>query len=166
MPELAIAQFYVRATTKNYREELVEKVKNCARGASLAAGTVLEITNYETSYDDLVTNETLMEGYAKHLRAMGVETLRESRKSPGSVDMGNVSHVCPAIHPYFAIAEEPVTGHTREFAAATRTPFAYDSMTKAIGALVLTGADVIRDQEFLTRIKEEFQRKDRIEDEE
>lgn len=166
VPELAIAQFYVRATTKAYRAELVEKVKNCARGASLAAGTELDITNYETSYDDLATNETLMDGYAKHLKAMGVEKLHESRKSFGSVDMGNVSHVCPAIHPYFAISPEPVTGHTREFAAATKTPFAYDSMVKAIGALALTGADVIQDQEFLKRIKEEFERKDRIEDEE
>lgn len=166
VPELAIAQFYVRATTTAYRAELVEKVKNCARGASLAAGTELEISNYEASYDDLITNETLMDGYAKHLQAMGVEKLHESRKSFGSVDIGNVSHVCPAIHPYFAISEEPVTGHTREFAAAAKTPFAYDSMTKAIGALALTGADVIRDQEFLKRIQEEFQRKDRIEDEE
>lgn len=165
VPELAIAQFYVRATTTTYRAELVEKVKNCARGASLAAGTELEITNYETSYDNLITNETLMEGYARHLHALGVEKLHESRKSFGSVDMGNVSHVCPAIHPYFAISEEPVTGHTREFAVASKTSFAYNSMAKAIGALALTGADVIRDQEFLTRIKEEFQRKDRIEDE-
>lgn len=166
VPELAIAQFYVRAATTAYRAELVEKVKNCARGASLAAGTELEITNYEASYDDLVTNETLMEGYAKHLHAMGVEKLHESRKTFGSVDIGNVSHVCPAIHPYFAISEAPLVGHTREFAAASKTPFAYDSMVKAVGALALTGADVIQDQEFLNRIQAEFQHKDRIEDEE
>jgi len=157
IPDLAIAQFYVRATTKKYLKELSEKVKNCARGASLATGAKLDITNYETSYDNMVTNETLSRRYNEHLKYMGVEDCERVRNTSGSLDMGNVSHVCPAIHPYFGIARgSGIAPHTRELAKATLTDEAYDSMVKTIGALVLTGIDVIVDKEFLKNIKDEF----------
>lgn len=65
IPDLAIANFYVRAETLEYLKELVEKVKNCAKGAALASGTKLEIINYETSFANLVTNKKLMELYEK-----------------------------------------------------------------------------------------------------
>jgi len=157
VPDLAIAQFYVRATTKSYLQELTERVKNCARGASLAAGTTLEITNYEASYDNLVTNETLLDVYVKRLLEMGVEKINEAKESYGSLDMGNVSHICPAIHPYFAISDTEIVAHTQEFAEATLTPFAYENMCKTIGALALTAVDVILDNELLEAIKKEFQ---------
>ena len=56
IPDLAVANFYVRAQTLSYLKELVEKVKNCAKGAALATGTTLEIENYETSFANLFTN--------------------------------------------------------------------------------------------------------------
>lgn len=157
VPDLAIAQFYVRATTKKYLEELSEKVKNCARGASLAAGTKLEITNYEASYDNLVTNKILSETFCKRLKDMGVTEINEARQSFGSLDMGNVSHVCPSIHPYFKISNDEVIAHTREFALASTTPTAYDNMCKTIGALVLTAVDIIKDKKLLEDIKREFE---------
>ncbi|EOD01611.1 M20 family metallopeptidase [Caldisalinibacter kiritimatiensis] len=157
VPDLAIAQFYVRATTKKYLKILRERVINCAKGASLAAGTQLEITNYEASYDNLVTNQTLSELYSKRLKDMGVEKIYESRESYGSLDMGNVSHVCPSIHPYFKISEKEIVAHTREFAMETITEFAYENMCKTIGALVLTAIDIIQDKQLLSKIKKEFE---------
>ncbi|WP_026895570.1 M20 family metallopeptidase [Clostridiisalibacter paucivorans] len=156
VPDLAIAQFYTRATTKTYLKELSERVKNCARGASLAAGTELEIRNYEASYDNLITNSILSDIYVKHLRDMGVKDIQEPKESFGSLDAGNVSHVCPTIHPYFAISEKEIVAHTREFAEETIKPFAYSQMVKTIGALVWTGLDVIKDKQLLDSIKAEF----------
>ncbi|NLV89151.1 MAG: M20 family metallopeptidase [Tissierellia bacterium] len=157
VPELAVAQFYVRATTKAYLNELSEKVKNCAKGAALATGASLEITNYELKYDDLVTNETLSEVYNKSLEIQGIKDYDKTRDSFGSLDMGNVSHVCPAIHPYFGICEdESIPAHTKEFRDATLTDLAYKNMKITINALVNTGVQVITDKELLNRIKEEF----------
>lgn len=158
VPELAIAQFYVRASTKSYLKELSSKVKNCAMGAALAAGAQLEISNYEASYDDLVTNNTLSNIYCEKLMAMGVENIYESRESYGSLDIGNVSHVCPTIHPYFAITDRELVAHTKEFADATITSKAYEEMCKTIGALVLTAIEVIKDKNLLKAIKEEFEK--------
>lgn len=156
VPELAIAQFYVRAATKTYLKELVEKVKNCARGAALAAGAELEISNYEASYDNLITNQTLSEIYCKRLADAGVTYMDEPRKTFGSLDVGNVSQVVPAIHPFFGICSQEIPAHTREFAEATRTELAYDSMIKTLSAIVATSIDVITDDVLLTRIKDEF----------
>ena len=156
VPELAIAEFYVRSSSKKYLQELSEKVKNCARGASLAAGTTLSIRNYEVSYDNLITNESLSSLYSKNLKILGIDSIHEARKSYGSLDAGNVSQVCPTIHPYFAIAKKSLTSHTTEFAKETLTDFAYDQMKKTIGALALTGADIIMHPLLLKKIKNEF----------
>jgi len=162
VPERAVARFYVRALTKSYLKPLVEKVKNCAEGASLAAGTRLRIKNYEKSYDNMVTNSALSEAYCRNLMKMGVATIKDSDNDElGSIDAGNVSHKCPTIHPYFAISENRVEKHTREFARATVTPFAYGEMKKTIGALVLTGMAVVNDSGFLEAIKTEFNVKEK-----
>lgn len=156
VPDLAIAQFYVRATTKTYLNKLVEKVKNCAKGASLAAGTEIEISNYEASYDNMVTNNVLSELYTKNLKDTGVEKVHEPRESFGSIDAGNVSQVCPAIHPTFDITGREVTAHTREFRDATLTDYAHENMKKTIKALANTGKDIIENKDILDKIKEEF----------
>lgn len=157
VPDLAIAQFYVRATTKAYLGELVEKVKNCARGAAIAAGAQLEITNYEASYDNLVTNNSLLEIYCKRLKDVGVDKIYEARQSYGSLDVGNVSHIVPTIHPYFKICEKDIPAHTEEFRDATRTDLAYQSMVQTIGALALTAVDILKDDNLLAEIKKEFE---------
>jgi amidohydrolase len=156
VPDLAVAQFYVRAATKTYLNELVEKVKNCATGASLAAGTRIEISNYEYSYDNLVTNQALSNLYARKLALAGVEEILEAPYDYGSTDVGNVSHVCPTIHPYFAISTDPIVAHTVEFRDATREPYAYENMEKTIAALAATGVEIIQDQDLLDQIKGEF----------
>lgn len=156
VPDLAVAQFYVRAETKTYLKELIEKVKNCAKGAAMASGAELEITNYEASYDNLVTNKALLDAYCKRLNDTGVEEILEAGQSFGSLDIGNVSHVIPTIHPYFGITNDDIVAHTIEFAEATKTKMAYDSMVQTIGALTLTSIDIIQNEELLNNIQEEF----------
>ncbi len=156
VPDLAVAQFYVRAATKSYLEELVEKVKNCAKGAALASGVKLLITHYEASYDNLVTNNILSELYTNKLKDMGVKEIHEPKENYGSLDMGNVSHVCPSIHPYFSISDKEIIAHTKEFADATITDRAYKGMTEAMGALVLTAVDIMKDSNLFNEIREEF----------
>lgn len=156
IPDHCIAQFYVRAKTKSYLKELIEKVKNCAKGASLGAGTELIISNYELSYDNLLTNQTLSNTFTNILLNY-VDNVKEPRESTGSIDAGNVSHICPVIHPYFSISEDDsIVGHSREFGACTLTEYAYENMLITIKALALTGVRIIEDNELLKEIKNEF----------
>lgn len=160
VPDLAIAQFYVRAATKQYVEELSEKVKSCAKGAAIATGTKLEIEKYEYSNDDLITNNTLHEVFIENLKKVGIKNINEPPSSSGSTDVGNVSHVCPTIQPHFGICDEGrrCPTHTLEFAKATLTDKAYYNMCKTISSLVLTGIDVISNDNLLSEIKKEHKK--------
>lgn len=158
IPDYAEAKFYVRANKLKDMEELVEKVKNCAKGAALSSGTKLEIENYEFSFYDMITNKTLSNLYENNLKKIGVEEIFED-EGLGSTDMGNVSHQCPSIHPYFPISSKEITGHSLEFAEASISEKAYKGMEEAILALSMTGIEILKDKELLKNIKEEFNKK-------
>lgn len=155
IPDLAVANFYVRTNSLEYLKELVTKVKNCAKGAAIATGTQLVIENYETSFADLITNKELSNLYEKNLRSLGVTDIRDSKPS-GSTDMGDVSHCCPTIHPYFPLCTSHLTGHSVEFANATIQPEAYKGVKEAAIAMALTAFDIYTDKNTLNKIKEEF----------
>lgn len=158
VPDYACADFYARATTKEYLMSLVEKLKQCGQASALANGANVKISNYEATYYNLITNETLSGIFSQKLQDMGCKKIHESRKSFGSLDMGNVSHVCPSIHPYFDICgDEKTAAHTKEFADFSVTPYANEQMILTVKALALTGYEVICNKELLKKIKEEFQ---------
>lgn len=156
IPDRAIAQFYVRASKKKYLHELVEKVKNIARGAAIMTGATLDISYYQISYDDMNTNKILSDSFTENLKHIGVTDIQPARSSYGSIDMGNVSNVVPSIHPYISISDSPLVGHTTEFRDATHTDKAHIALVKGASSLALTGYDVITEKELLLRIKEEF----------
>lgn len=156
VPDYAVAQFYVRARRRKTLGEVAEKVKNCARAAALATGAELTISNYELSYDDMNTNQTLSEAFGANLLAVGETKINPPPESFGSIDMGNVSYVVPAIHPYIGIGDETLVGHTVEMAAATFTPAAHQALLRGAKAMALTGCDLITKADLLAKIKEEF----------
>lgn len=157
IPDLAVANFYVREATTKEMVKLSERVKNCAKGAALATGTELEIENYEYTFKHLVTNETLSETYVKNLKLQGIEDVPMSEPS-GSSDCGDVSHHCPTIHSYFPISKCELTGHSIDFAKASISEEAYKGMKEAVLALTMTGKDILSDKELLKKIKAEFEK--------
>lgn len=155
IPDLAVANFYIRESTTKEMLKLSERVKNCAKGAALATGTSLEIENYEYTFKHLVTNEKLSSIYTKNLELQGIKDIPMSDPT-GSSDCGDVSHHCPTIHTYFPISKCELTGHSIEFAKATITAEAYQGMKEAIFALVMTGKDILENENLLKEIKDEF----------
>lgn len=153
VPERAVAQFYVRATEKDYLQEVVERVKNCARGAALSTGTKVNIRNYEKSYDNMVDNDALIALVEKNFKIAGLGTAGQRNANLGSADAGNVSHVCPTVHPMFAITDPSIAGHTRAFAEATQSTYAIEQMKKVIIAFVQTAMDIMGDESLLNEIK-------------
>jgi metal-dependent amidase/aminoacylase/carboxypeptidase family protein len=150
-------RFYVRAADRVYRNELLEKVKNCARAGALATDCKLSMSEFEEPYDDLMTNEALSAVMCESLKQLGVEKVEEPAKSFGSLDAGNVSYVCPTIHPYFPIGtDKDIANHTPAFGACTQTDFAKENMMIAAQAMAITGYRVITEPETLAKIRKEF----------
>lgn len=156
VPDKAIAQFYVRTSTREVLDKIVDKVKNVAKGASMMTGAELETSNYEISYDNMKTNTALSSVFNNNLKYTGVKNILPAKASYGSIDMGNVSNVVPAIHPYIGIGCLDAVAHSKEFAEATVTNAAREALVKGTAALALTGYDVIEDKELLVSIKKEF----------
>ncbi|WP_313344434.1 M20 family metallopeptidase [Sedimentibacter sp.] len=157
VPDYTKSQFYVRSTSKIYNLELLEKIKNCARGAALATGCELKITKYEFNYDNLVTNQTLSRVFSDKIFELTGIVMSPPNKGAGSLDAGQVSQVCPTIHPYFDITKDTnIAAHTREMADSTITDYAKEQMKNTIAALVLTAIDIIENPKLLEEIKYEF----------
>ncbi|WP_168413109.1 M20 family metallopeptidase [Bacillus salacetis] len=157
-PDYAAAQFYVRGTSREYVNELTEKVKKCAEGAALQTGASMKHSFYEFSYDDMITNMELSEAFTNELVSLGVDRgeIQEQRDGSGSLDMGNVSQFVPAIHPYIKITEGAYACHTHEFREAAMTDQAREAMIIGAKAMALTGCEVLTNRELLNEIKKEF----------
>ncbi|MBB3110027.1 amidohydrolase [Paenibacillus phyllosphaerae] len=157
IPDYASAKFYARSATRAYTNELVEKLKRCAEGAALQTGCTWQWNNYQYSYDELLTNETLSDVFTSNLIAGGIvpEEITVG-KDHGSLDLGNVSLRCPAIHPYVKIVEERLILHTVEFRNAAMTERALELMIFGAKMLAATAYDVCTSPELLSRIREEF----------
>jgi metal-dependent amidase/aminoacylase/carboxypeptidase family protein len=75
----------------------------------------------------------------------------------GSTDMGDVSQVLPAIHPYVAIGPPALSGHTVEFRQAAVSQRGLAAMLAAAKALALTACDLLAQPELLSRVRDEFE---------
>ena len=157
IPDYTRAEFYVRAMDMPYLNELKSKIVRCAEDGALAAGCTMEYGNYENSYHNMITNNTLSNVFNKNIQHLGVDIDDSERETMGSMDMGNVSQVVPAINPFYEITDgKKMSAHTIEFRECTKTETGYQAMMTMIEALIRTAYDVITDDALLQSIKEEF----------
>lgn len=163
IPDYAAAQFYIRSASRPYTDETARKAIRCAEGAALQTGCTLAVSNYEYSYDELRTNEPLSETFTANLTALGVEADRiHEGRDHGSLDLGNVSRRCPAIHPFVQVIDETHMLHTPEFRDLAMTDRALDGMLLAAKALAATAYDAMVEPGLMARIKRAFAEGNRI----
>ncbi len=145
VPERAAARFYVRAQENDYRDELVDKLRRCAEGAALATGASLSFQKVGHEYKAMRPDPKLVEGFRRQLAQLGVPE-DEPTGGMGSTDMGDVSWVVPAIHPYIRITEHDIPAHSREFAEASRSEGARQGMLVAAKAMAGLALDLWQQQ--------------------
>jgi metal-dependent amidase/aminoacylase/carboxypeptidase family protein len=155
IPETAAAQFNIRAQQRVYLNDVVEKIKNCARGAALQTGTELEISEIEDPGNDLLVNRALVEDFEKNLESLG-EKIDPEPFLLGSSDIGNLSYKIPAIHPMVKTAGDDVALHTDELVKYGKSDVAHHGLLKGMTAMAMTGVRVLMDSAFLADIKDGF----------
>jgi amidohydrolase len=158
VPERATGLFSVRAESSAALAEVIKKVRACAKGAALATGARLAFRMTDRRYDEMRTNRTLAALFEKHWCDLGGRVCPSSLKGRGSVDIGNLSHVLPAIHPSIAITEPQTPGHSREFARASISQRANRELLRVVKTLALTALDIISQKQLLAKVKAEFRR--------
>ncbi len=157
VPDYSASLFYIRAREDDYCDELLEKVKNCARGAAMATGARVEM-EMQGAYKSVRTNMALAQAFKTNLETLGWEfdEVDPTRKL-GSTDMGDVSHVTASIHPSLSIGPEDLAGHSTEFAEAAASERAQRAMIAAAKALAATAVDVLVRPSLLAAIRAEFE---------
>jgi amidohydrolase len=159
VPERASCEFSVRATTDDELERVGAIVERCARAAALACDVRVKISA-ERGYRPMKNNMAMARRFGRHLEQLG-RSPREQDPTvgAGSTDMGDVSQVVPAIHPWLQICDTGrTTCHQREFAACAASDRGMETMLVAAKAMARTAADLLEDASFLAMVREEFQR--------
>jgi amidohydrolase len=157
VPDYASALFYIRSLDDDYCREIVQKVKNCALGASLATGTKLTFTVKER-YETLKTNLALSHYFQQQAEDLGLVFVdNEPYEDLGSTDLGNVSHITPVIHPYLSIGPDEMMYHSEEFAYAAISEKGFNTMIIAAKALASTALAFVVNEDFRKAVTMEFQ---------
>jgi amidohydrolase len=157
VPDYTEAEMLTRDITRERALALVERVTACARGAALATGTTASVEQTSPAYAERKNNKVIAGRVAGYLARLGVEVEAPSFANPaGSSDMGNVSLVLPAIHPYLQIADRGTPSHSLAFREAAATPRAHEAAWKMAIALAQTGADLLTQPALLDEARQEF----------
>jgi amidohydrolase len=158
VPERAECLFLARGKSSKYAKEMGARVIRCAEGAAMATGTRLEHI-VEGGYKNLINNLSMAHRYAAHTEALGTKSVEAPENTPtGSTDMGDVSHVMPAIHPSFAISRRGEGNcHEDAFVAHADSQRGYDAMIRVAKAMAMTAYDLLAEPELLAAAKKEFE---------
>ncbi len=158
MPDYTAARFYVRAADTGYAAAVLEKVRACAQGAAQATGARLEFKEYAPRYDTMLPNPRLADLVEANMATLGLDVIPPAPdERMGSSDMGNVSQVVPALHPYIAIGPDEMGGHTPEFQQAAASPAGHEGMLQAAKVLAMTAVDLLVEPEHLQRARQLFE---------
>jgi metal-dependent amidase/aminoacylase/carboxypeptidase family protein len=101
-------------------------------------------------------NHVLQELFRANMVAHGVTEDPYDFTRLGSSDMGNVSQVVPTIHPYLAICDEGVAGHSTIFRDAAVTPRADETTLMAATLVAETAYDLFTDPQLVDAAWREF----------
>lgn len=155
VPKYARADFSVRAATSDESLDVVEKVIRCAEAGALAAGATVKAT-HQRHYAHRIPNPILAQLFAANVTEVGETVVQpDPNERKGSSDMGNVSHLIPAIHPYIPIVDPGIGSHTPEFAEAAAGERGDRALIRAAKALAMTAVDLLTQPELIEQAKAE-----------
>jgi len=145
IPARTEGRWYVRAESLAQLAETEEKVWRCSEAGALATGATLEVTPESKPYAEFRTFQPALDAYRRNATELGRvfdPGTPARRMNRASTDMGNVSQVVNAIHPYIGINSGSALNHQPEFAAHCVGGDAEKALLDAATALAWTALDV------------------------
>jgi amidohydrolase len=153
IPDHATIEFECRAWTTAEYETLRGRVVRCLEAGALATECELTIEPVGRPYQPLLQDDLLGGLWCDALIQLGLEPAEGVPLAGGSTDMGNVSHVVPAIHPWVRLPGVTASLHSADYAAAAGTDEAYDVMTQAAIAMAWTVATAAGDRDLVASLR-------------
>jgi amidohydrolase len=158
VPERAVAQFTARAPTIGRVHEVRAEIERMVAEHAAAGGAEFAIRSTDEPYFEMVTNKPLAEAYRENLSVLGRTAVDGPRINQGSLDMGNVSYVCPSIHPFVSICDPDLASHTRAFGEASVSERGQAALLDSVKAMAMTAVDLITSPQLVAEARQEFER--------
>ena len=158
IPDRTRAWFMLRSPDQADYERMRAAFRDLVNGAAAATGTTAEVT-FSGGATTMKQNTTLEARWVANAAAYGIVDQGPDPNS-GSTDMGNVSWVCPTIHPELAIAPEGTASHSTLFRDAAATPEADATTLLAATLVAQTAYELFVDRELLAATWREFRGED------
>ena len=157
VPELAEAEFAVRALDTATMEETYDKMLNCAKAGELATGAKLEFKEPRTSLKAPIIVPALTKMVIDQVRSLGIpdDTIKDPTEFASS-DLGNVGHAYPTVNLWFKIAAEGTALHSDAFRNAAASEEGWKASVIAAKAIALTAYDLLSHPEKVKTIQEKF----------
>ncbi len=146
IPERTEGRWYVRAETMEQLLALESRVLRCFEAGALASGAKLTVTPESKRYAEMRTDAEALAVYRANAVALGRDfdvPPEAATMNRASTDMGNVSAVVDAIHPYIGVGGA-ASNHQPAFADACVGPIAEQTLRDGATALAWTALDVAR----------------------
>ncbi len=156
IPAYTSAEFSIRSLKAVRRDDLVEMVINCAKAGAQTIGCELKYS-LTPGYKEIIPNHIMASLFKSNLEQLGRIVLDpDPNERMGSTDMGDVSHIVPAIHPYLAMAPENIAGHTLEFKGYCISEAGKAAMLDAAKAMAMTAVDLVIEPDLLVKARQEL----------
>lgn len=164
VPASAASDWYVRSGTVASLQPLKERVLTALQGAASACGCTMRHEWVDNLYAEMVDNGPLVQAYVANAAALGrtvLDPAASGRRVVGSTDMGNISHLVPAIHPMIKVAPDGVPIHSVEFARWAADEPGDRAVLDGAKAMAMTVVDLWTSATLRERVTGEFAQRPR-----
>ncbi len=159
VPDLAQAEFGVRALDTKTMENAYKRVCDCARAGALGTGATLEFVEPRVALTAPIPVKPLTETLHKGLNAAGVEDARlRDWDEFVSSDLGSVGYVYPTVNLWFKIAPDGTTLHSDAMREAAGSEEGWQGAVLAAKAIALTAYDLLTHPESVEEINQAFRK--------
>ncbi|HEY9498323.1 MAG TPA: M20/M25/M40 family metallo-hydrolase [Terrimesophilobacter sp.] len=144
IPDFVRAEYVCRAIERSYAEELIERVKTCARAAAEAAQCEVAFPEPERlAYESVIPDTELCDVMREAAAFVNVQLVEDEPVLWASNDSGRISQRVPTAPLSLSIGTPPLGEHSHEFREAAGSPDGDRAFSDASKILALTAADLM-----------------------
>lgn len=155
VPKYASAKFSIRASDRDYLNELVERALNVVKGAALMSGTEVKITKIK-SLENKLNVQSLNDVLLENARKIGAPNITLPRERTGSTDFSIVTHRVPGACIRVAFVPQGVSNHTEEWVSAANSKTGHEAIVYAAKIISSSCIDLLYSTELQEKMRAQF----------
>lgn len=156
VPDYAEIEACLRSPSRDYLQQVVEKINACAKGASIATETSYRMEPIGNATSDMLLNKCGIDVIRSVLDELQEPYQEDDGSLCASSDIGNVSYECPAFHPMLATSDYPFSLHSQDMVNIMKSEKANDIITRGAMIMGYTMLTLLHDEHLMKAMKEEF----------